>query len=150
MVNILKQVVDHRLPRDYDYHRLPAPWIQIKLLQILGILGKNDKMTSETMYDTLREVMQRGDNSLNIGHAVVYETVKTITSIYPNNLLLENAASAISRFVTSSNHNLKYLGIVSLTEIVKINPKYATQVSLFKIILNFLASNGSYRLFGGY
>ncbi len=58
MVNILKQIVDHRLHRDYDYHRLPAPWIQIKLLQILAILGKEDKVTSEAMLDTLREAMQ--------------------------------------------------------------------------------------------
>jgi AP-4 complex subunit epsilon-1 len=36
---ILKQVIDHRLPRDFDYHRMPAPWVQAKLLEILSCLG---------------------------------------------------------------------------------------------------------------
>nr|CAG4719119.1 unnamed protein product [Naegleria fowleri] len=126
-VTILKQIIERRLSRDYDYHRLPAPWIQIKLLKNIALLCADDRSTSELVYEVLREGMQRADTGLNIGHAVVFEFVKTITTIYPNNLLLESAASAISRFVTSSNHNLKYLGIQALTQIVKINPKYAIQ-----------------------
>ena len=46
-VVILKQIIDHRLPRDYDYHRIPAPWIQTKLLDILSCLGADDEEASK-------------------------------------------------------------------------------------------------------
>lgn len=65
-VSILKQIIESRLPRDYDYHRLPAPWIQMQLLRILAVLGANDKAASEGMYEILHEVMKRADIGINI------------------------------------------------------------------------------------
>ena len=60
-VSILKQITEHRLPRDFDYHRIPAPWVQMKLLRILALLGHADQASSESMYEVLLDVMRRAD-----------------------------------------------------------------------------------------
>mmetsp|Transcript_37052 Transcript_37052/g.72769 ORF Transcript_37052/g.72769 Transcript_37052/m.72769 type:complete len:1154 (+) Transcript_37052:39-3500(+) len=132
-VSILKQVVEHRLPRDYDYHRMPAPWIQLAILRTLSYLGENDRNVSEGMYEVLHEVMKRADIGINVGYAIVYECVRTVIAIYPDASLIEDAALSISRFITSDNHNLKYLGINSLASIVQIDPKYAAEHQLLVI-----------------
>ena len=126
-VSILKQIVEHRLPKSYDYHRVPAPFIQIKLLKILAALGVADKAASTEMYSVLGTALKKGDNQVNIGNAIVYECVRTAASIYPSPVLLEHCASVVSRFVKSPNHNLKYVGLDALSCIVNINPKYAAE-----------------------
>jgi len=124
-VVILKQVIDHRLPKDYDYHRLPAPWIQIKILEILSSLGADDKACSEQMYEILSQVLKKADDSgINIGYALVYQCLKTITYIYPSQSLIDAATNTIARFLSSESHNLKYIGITGLAAIVKIDAKY--------------------------
>ena len=127
-VVILKQIIEHKLARDYDYHRMPAPWIQIRILQVLAMLGSNDQKVSEQIYEILSQTLRRADDTgINIGYAVTYQCVKTISTIYPNQNLLETAGKSIARFLTSENNNLKYLGINALIPIVQINPKYSLE-----------------------
>jgi len=127
-VLILKQVIEHRLPKDYDYHRMPAPWTQIKILEILGSLGADDKTASEQMYEILGDVMRRADDiGINAGYAIVYQCLLSVSKIYPNPALIESAAQCISRFIGAENHNLKYTGITGLISIVKLNPQYAAR-----------------------
>lgn len=125
LVSILKQIVEHRLPKDFDYHRIPAPWVQMSILRILAVLGRGDQSSSEGMYEMLIDVIKRADTGINVGYAIVYECVTTITTIYPNATLLDAAATSISRFIRSDSHNLKYIGIKGLAAIVKDHPKYA-------------------------
>lgn len=125
LVSILKQIGEHRLPSDFDYHRVPAPWMQLKLIRILGILGRNDATASSGMYEILHEALKKADVGVNAGYAIVYECIRTIVAIYPNATLLDAAADAISRFIQSRSHNLKYLGVTGLAAIVETHPQYA-------------------------
>ena len=126
IVGIQKQIIEHKLPKEYDYHRMPAPWIQIRILSILSLLGQYDQIASEGMYEVLSMTLKRADDlGLNIGYALLYQCLKTITTIYPNQGMIELASSTISRFITSDNKNLKYIGVTGLVSIVAIDSKYA-------------------------
>ncbi|XP_029289654.1 AP-4 complex subunit epsilon-1 [Cottoperca gobio] len=126
-VTILKQVVGGKLPMDFNYHSVPAPWLQIQLLRILSLLGKNDPSTSEIMYEVLDESLRRAEINHNITYAILYECVKCIYTIDPKSDLLEKAAKCIGNFVLSPKINLKYLGLKALTYVVQQDPKLALQ-----------------------
>lgn len=138
-VIILKQVIEHKLPKEFDYHRLPAPWIQMKLMQLLEILGKGDLKASEHSYTILEQALKRTDDgSNNIAFAVSYQCVKTICNIYPNPSLIQEAANSLNRFLQSHNSNVKYMGIKALGYIYKQQPELLENYQL--IIVDCLES----------
>lgn len=126
-VAILKQVVGGKLPMDFYYHNVPAPWLQIQLLRILSLLGREDQSTSELMYEVLDESLRRAEMNHNITYAILYECVKAIYTIHPKAELLEKAARCIGNFVLSPKINLKYLGLKALTYVVQHDAKLALQ-----------------------
>ncbi|XP_054824029.1 AP-4 complex subunit epsilon-like [Prosopis cineraria] len=129
-VSILKQVAERRLPKSYDYHQMPAPFIQIKLLKTLALLGSGDKQASENMYTVISDIIRKGDSSSNIGNAILYECICCASSIYPNPKLIEAAADVIAKFLKSDTHNLKYMGIDALGRLIKLSPQIAEQHQL--------------------
>lgn len=73
--------------------------MQIKLLKLLALLGSGDKPASEHMYTVIGDIIRKGDSSSNIGNAILYESIRCISSIYPNPKLLEAAADVIAKFL---------------------------------------------------
>ncbi|XP_058189157.1 AP-4 complex subunit epsilon isoform X1 [Rhododendron vialii] len=102
----------------------------IKLLKILALLGSGDKQASEQMYTVVGDIMRKCDSTSNIGNAVLYECICCVSSILPNSKLLEAAADAISKFLKSDSHNLKYMGIDALGRLIKMSPEIAEQHQL--------------------
>jgi AP-4 complex subunit epsilon-1 len=94
----------------------------------LSYLGADNEEASKQMYEIITTVLKRSDDTaINIGHALVYQCLRTITRIYPSQDLLDLATLTISRFLSSQSKNLKYMGIMGLIQIVKIDPKYTLE-----------------------
>ena len=124
-VIILKQVIENKLTKEFVYHKFQGPWIQITILEILANLGKDDKQNSELIYEVLNQCLKNAENAKNnIGYATVYQCVKTICNIYPNDNLTTTAGDSISRFLKSDSPNLRCTGIIGLGLIIQINPKF--------------------------
>ncbi|CAI6000830.1 unnamed protein product [Closterium sp. NIES-64] len=140
-LSILKQVAEGRLPKSFDYHRVPAPFIQIKLLKLLALLGANNQAASEPMYPVIADVIRRisesqpkagttgrrDDSQVTAGNAILYEAIRTVAAIHPSEQLLASCAAITSSFLKSSVHNLRYMGVDCLAQIVRINPDLATE-----------------------
>ena len=65
--DILTQVISRKLPQAFDYHGVPSPWIQIRLLRILAILGTDDLRTSEKIYHVVEDTLASAECTSNIG-----------------------------------------------------------------------------------
>eukprot|EP01126_Amoeba_proteus_P011566 TRINITY_DN14691_c0_g1_i2.p1 TRINITY_DN14691_c0_g1~~TRINITY_DN14691_c0_g1_i2.p1 ORF type:complete len:339 (-),score=57.73 TRINITY_DN14691_c0_g1_i2:336-1298(-) len=125
LVSILKQVIEHCLPYGYAWKEVPAPWIQIKILKVLSKLGKGDKKGSAHMYEVIGATLKLANDQKDCGKAIKYEAIITIARIFPNDSLLWQASEELTGFLLSEDHDLKYLGLSALNEIVGIDPKYA-------------------------
>ncbi|KAG0311875.1 AP-4 complex subunit epsilon-1, partial [Linnemannia gamsii] len=125
LIKILQQVVDGKLPKGYLYHGMAAPWIQIRCLMIMAQLGHDDLSASTSMTPVVLRAFHKACQGVDAAFGVLFEVLRTLNSFHPAIILelcqskdsARNPLLAIPRFATSSNPNLKYLGISMLCQV---------------------------------
>ncbi|KAH8614289.1 putative Adaptin N terminal region Adaptin AP4 complex epsilon appendage platform [Trypanosoma vivax] len=121
-ISMLRKIIEHHLPVDYNYQHVPAPWFQMRILKILTMLVGEDTVLAQQCEDVLVEVITRADVGTSMGYAVICEAIQVVTRIPHTPLLLELVVQATSKLLSGKNVNWRCAGIQALSQIALINP----------------------------
>ncbi|KAM4854042.1 AP-1 complex subunit gamma-like 2 [Thomomys bottae] len=119
LVQILRTLVTTGYSTEHSISGVSDPFLQVQILRLLRILGRNHEESSETMNDLLAQVATNTDTSRNAGSAVLFETVLTIMDIRSAAGLRVLAVNILGRFLLNSDKNIRYVALTSLLRLVQ-------------------------------
>uniref|UniRef100_A0A3Q3DJ58 AP-1 complex subunit gamma n=1 Tax=Hippocampus comes TaxID=109280 RepID=A0A3Q3DJ58_HIPCM len=118
LVRIMKSLVTSGYSPEHDVAGISDPFLQVRILRLLRILGRNNEASSDTMNDLLAQVATNTDSTKTVGNAVLYETVLTVLDIKSESGLRILAVNILGRFLLNNDRNIRYIAMTSLQKIV--------------------------------
>ncbi|KAJ5679007.1 hypothetical protein N7462_007251, partial [Penicillium macrosclerotiorum] len=122
MVRALKGLTTSGYAPEHDVSGITDPFLQVKILRFLRVLGRGDAATSELINDILAQVATNTDSSKNVGNAILYEAVLTILDIEADSGLRVLGVNILGKFLSNKDNNIRYVALNTLNKVVAIEP----------------------------
>ncbi|KAH9627183.1 hypothetical protein KSS87_020729, partial [Heliosperma pusillum] len=121
VVRVLKDLVNSSYAPEYDVAGISDPFLHMRLLRFLRVLGHGDADASDCMNDILAQVATKTESIKNAGNAILYECVETIMSIEDNSGLRVLAINILGRFLSNKDNNIRYVALNMLTRAINVD-----------------------------
>lgn len=118
LVRLLRNFISMGFSPEYDVGGIADPFMQVKILHLLRLLGKNNEEASEQMNDVLAQVATNTETSKNVGNAILYECVQTIMEVESDSSLKVLAVNILGRFLLNRDNNIRYVALNSLSRVI--------------------------------
>lgn len=118
LVRLLRNFISMGFSPEHDVGGITDPFMQVKLLSLLRMLGKGSEEASEQMNDVLAQVATNTETSKNAGNAILYECVQTIMEVESDSGLRVLAVNILGRFLLNRDNNIRYVALNSLSRVV--------------------------------
>jgi AP-1 complex subunit gamma-1 len=122
LVRTLKALSSSGYAPEHDVTGITDPFLQVKILQLLRVLGRGDAQTSEQINDILAQVATNTDSSKNVGNSILYEAVLTILDIEADSGLRVLGVNILGKFLSNRDNNIRYVALNTLIKVVAVEP----------------------------
>ncbi|UKK02427.2 hypothetical protein MACK_002520 [Theileria orientalis] len=163
LVNIWKQILDNKLSKDYNYHRIHGPFIQLNILKLLTRLNKDGKAIpniagkdsgreiggkdsgpgsasvssyTKDVYSTLYKFVQSIEkSSRGIANALVYQFIQLLATIQLDSVLTNISSQLVTRML-SGMCNEQYVAIASASILIEkgVSLSFDDQVKIISLL----------------
>ncbi|WOL12129.1 AP-1 complex subunit gamma-2-like [Canna indica] len=121
LVRILKDVSNSPYAPEYDIAGITDPFLHIRVLRLMRMLGQGDADTSESINDILAQVASKTESNKNAGNAILYECVETIMGIEATSGLRVLAINILGRFLSNRDNNIRYVALNMLMKAIAVD-----------------------------
>lgn len=115
LVKHMKNLCTTGYSTEHDVNGITDPFLQVKILKLMGVLGRGSVEASDFMNDTLAQVATNTESAKNVGNAILYECVLTIMDIKSDSSLRVLAINILAKFLANKDNNIRYVGLTTLT-----------------------------------